>query len=71
MKEKIKKIWIDNPKVRKVAGITLVIIGLLSVITPFTPLGFLLVLGLEILGIRALFWDKLKNKFKDRHFTKF
>ena len=64
MKEKFKKVWTENPKIRKVAGIALIVIGLLSVITPFTPLGFLLILGLEVLGIRALFWDKLKNRFK-------
>ena len=64
MKEKIKKIWTDNPKVRKVTGVIMVVVGLLSIVTPFTPVGFLLVLGLEILGVRVLFWDKLKNWFK-------
>ena len=64
MKEKIKKIWTDNPKVRKIIGVIMVVVGLLSIVTPFTPVGFLLVLGLEILGIRILFWDKLKNWFK-------
>ncbi|KKT96338.1 MAG: hypothetical protein UW97_C0015G0002 [Parcubacteria group bacterium GW2011_GWA2_45_15] len=42
----------------------LVVIGLISIITPLTPVGFLLVLGLEILGVRVLFWDKLKKWFK-------
>ena len=64
MKEKFKKIWTESPKVRKTIGVILVIIGLLSIITPFTPVGFLLVLGLEILGIRFLVWDKFKNWFK-------
>jgi len=59
MKKYFKKIW-ENKKVRKIAGITLVVIGLLSIITPFTPVGFLLVLGLEILGVRMLAWDKFK-----------
>jgi len=65
MKEKFRNIWTNNPKFRKVVGVTMVVIGLLSAITPFTPVGFLLVLGLEILGVRALFWDKLKNWFKN------
>lgn len=64
MKEHFKKIWTENPKVRKIVGVVFVVIGLLSVITPLTPVGFLLILGLEILGIRVLFWDKLKNWFK-------
>lgn len=64
MKEYFKKKWRENPKLRKVAGIALVVIGVLSIITPFTPVGFLLVLGLEILGVRALLWDKIKNWFK-------
>ena len=64
MKEYFKKVWKGNPKIRKVAGITLIVIGILSIITPFTPLGFLFVLGLEILGIRALLWDKIKAWFK-------
>ena len=64
MKEKIKKIWAGNPKIRKVIGVVLVVIGLISIITPLTPVGFLLVIGLEILGVRVLFWDKLKSWFK-------
>lgn len=64
MKERLKKVWIESPKVRKVAGVVLVIIGLLSIVTPFTPVGFLLVVGLEILGVRLIVQDKLKNWFK-------
>lgn len=64
MKEYFKKIWTRNPKIRKTIGIFLIVIGLISIITPFTPVGFLLVVGLEILGIRALFWNKIKDRFK-------
>ena len=67
MKEKFKKIWIENQKVRKTIGVILVVIGLLSIVTPFTPVGFLLVLGLEILGARFLVWDKIKNWFKNKN----
>jgi len=38
-----------------------VVIGLVSIITPLTPVGFLLLVGLEILGVRVLLWDKLKK----------
>ncbi|MDP3763265.1 MAG: hypothetical protein Q8Q92_01235 [bacterium] len=64
MKNYFRKFWVNNPKVRKVAGIVLIIIGLLSIVTPFTPVGFLLLLGLEILGLRVLVGDKLKSWFK-------
>ncbi|OHA91114.1 MAG: hypothetical protein A2665_02885 [Candidatus Zambryskibacteria bacterium RIFCSPHIGHO2_01_FULL_46_30] len=64
IKESLKKVWADNPIVRKTTGVVLVIIGLISIITPLTPVGFLLLLGLEILGIRILVWDKLKSWFK-------
>ena len=64
MNKYFKKIWAENPKVRKVTGVILVVIGLISIITPLTPVGFLLVIGLEILGVRVLFWDKLKSWFK-------
>lgn len=49
--------------VKKVIGIILIIIGLISIVTPFTPVGFLLVVGMEILGIRVFFWDSLKKWF--------
>ena len=73
MKDFFKKIWTENKKVRKFIGVTLVIVGILSVITPFTPVGFLLVFGLEILGIRILFWNNLINwrdTYHKNNFTK-
>jgi len=61
MKQYFKKIWAENPKIRKIIGVILVVIGLVSIITPLTPVGFLLLVGLEILGVRVLLWDKLKK----------
>ena len=71
MKEKIQKFLEVHPKLRKSVGVLLVIIGILSIITPFTPVGFLLVVGLELLGIRYLVWDKIKKwlRMKDRSKT--
>jgi hypothetical protein len=70
MRGYFKKVWADNPKVRKTAGVTLIVIGLLSVITPFTPVGFLFLIGLEILGLRTLFWEKVKSRFKNKKTSK-
>lgn len=61
MKSQLKKYWAESPKLIRATGTTLVIVGLLSIITPFTPVGFLLILGLEMLGIRAHVWNKLKH----------
>ena len=61
MKNYFKKVWTENQTIRKTVGVILVIVGLLSIVTPFTPVGFLLLLGLEILGVRYLLWDKFKN----------
>lgn len=66
MKDFLKKTWRENPKIRKCVGAVMVVLGLISVITPFTPFGFLLVVGLEILGVRVLFWDKIKKWFSNR-----
>ena len=66
MKDFFKKIWQESPKIRKVIGVILVIVGFISIITPFTPVGFLFFVGLEILGIRLLFWDKLKDWYKNK-----
>jgi hypothetical protein len=63
MKERFK-LLMRKSGVRKSLGIFFVIIGAISIITPFTPVGFLLIVGLEMLGIRFLFWDKLKAWFK-------
>lgn len=63
MKNRLQKFIEENPMVKKVIGIILIIIGLISIVTPFTPVGFLLVVGMEILGIRVFFWDSLKKWF--------
>jgi len=44
----------------------LVFLGFLALITPLTPGSWLAVIGLELLGIRMLFFDKLKKFFQAR-----
>ena len=48
---------------KKIIGVGLIIIGFLALITPFTPGAWLIFIGLELLGVRILFWDKIKNWF--------
>lgn len=43
---------------RIVAGVVLVIIGLLALVTPLTPGAWLAVVGLELLGLRVAFANR-------------
>ena len=62
IKSNIKKFFL-NPKVKKCVGIFLVIFGFIGLVTPFTPWGFLFFIGLEMIGVRFLFIDKIKKRF--------
>ncbi len=64
MKEFFMRTWLASPKIRKISGVFLVIIGFVGLVTPFTPWGVLFFVGLEILGLRLLLLDKIKNLFK-------
>lgn len=50
--------------VKKTIGILLIIIGLLALVTPFTPGSWLVFVGLEFFGFRISFWDKIKAWFQ-------
>jgi hypothetical protein len=54
-----------NPATKKIlkliAGILLIIIGVLALITPFTPGSWLAFVGLELIGVRIAFWQKIKD----------
>jgi len=62
---RIVKEYINNkPKIKKTIGIILILIGLAALFTPLTPGSWLVFTGLELLGLRILFSDKLLNFFK-------
>jgi hypothetical protein len=44
---------------RKITGIILIVLGLAALLTPLTPGSWLIVVGLELLGLRILLQDKL------------
>jgi len=46
---------------KKIIGILLITIGLLALATPFTPGSWLLFIGLQFLGIKILFFEKIKS----------
>lgn len=56
-----------NPIVKKLLGIFFVFLGLFALITPLTPGSWLALIGLELLGIRFLFVDKIMLWWKARH----
>ena len=58
---KIIKEYIHNrPKIKKVVGVILILVGLAAFFTPLTPGSWIAIIGLELLGVRILFFDKLK-----------
>jgi protein-S-isoprenylcysteine O-methyltransferase Ste14 len=44
---------------RKAVGVVLVILGLAALLTPFSPGSWLILIGLEFLGLRILLENKL------------
>lgn len=50
-----------RPRLRKVAGWSLVVFGFLALVTPLTPGGILFFLGLELLGLRETFMHSFRR----------
>ena len=58
---KIIKEYIHNrPRIKKVIGVILIFVGIAALFTPLTPGSWLAIIGLELLGVRILFFDKFK-----------
>ena len=59
-----------NPRLKiilkKTAGVILLLAGIFALLTPLTPGSGLIFVGLELLGIRLLFVEKIKEKLKNR-----
>ena len=64
MKEYLKKLFSENPKIKKTIGVILVLVGLVALLTPLTPGSWLIFVGLELLGLRFLLWDKIRARFR-------
>ena len=62
--QQLKKYIHNNPKIKKVVGVVLILVGLAALVTPLTPGSWLAVIGLELLGVRILFSDKLLKFWK-------
>jgi hypothetical protein len=65
--EFVKRIIAANPRLRKLLGVFLVILGLIIHLIPFVPASWIIFIGLELLGVRLLLQNKAKarwHKFK-------
>lgn len=47
---------------KKILGALLILLGILALLTPFTPGSWLIFVGLGMLGIRVGFWEDLINR---------
>jgi hypothetical protein len=63
MIERFNNYTTARPRLRKVFGWTLVVFGFFALVTPLTPGGLLFFVGLEVLGLRFVFTDKVKRLF--------
>lgn len=59
MYEKAKKFTQARPRLKKTVGWVLVVVGFVALVTPLTPGGFLLIIGLEFVGVKVVFLDRL------------
>jgi hypothetical protein len=51
---------------KMILGVILILVGIFALITPFTPGSWLAFVGLELLGVRVAFWDKIKTRFLNK-----
>lgn len=56
----IKEYIHNRPRIKKMVGVILILVGLAAFFTPLTPGSWLAIIGLELLGVRILFFDKFK-----------
>ena len=49
------------PVLRIILGVICLVVGILALVTPLTPGGWLTVVGIEALGLRAFFTKRFKK----------
>lgn len=60
----------NRSTLRKIAGVLMIALGLLFYLIPLVPGTWAIVLGLEILGVRLLVQDKIKERVRNSKFFK-
>jgi hypothetical protein len=64
MYERAKTFTLSHPRFKKVLGYTLVVVGVIALIAPIIPGAPIIFIGLELLGFRLLFLDKILKREK-------
>jgi uncharacterized protein YqgC (DUF456 family) len=62
MYQKAKQFTLARPRVKKSLGIFLVVVGIVALIAPILPGAPIIFIGLELLGFRLLFLDKILKR---------
>jgi hypothetical protein len=60
MYERFNTYSTTRPRLRKIVGWTLVVVGFVALIIPIIPGAPIVFIGFEILGLRFIFTDKIK-----------
>jgi len=64
MYEKAKNYTLLRPRLKKTLGIFFIILGVLAVIAPIIPGAPIVFIGLELLGLKLVFLDRIKSRFR-------
>lgn len=62
MYERAKIFTLARPRLKKTIGWALVVIGIAGVIAPIVPGAPLVIIGVELIGFRLLFVDKILKR---------
>ena len=64
---KCKELIHNKPNIKVAIGLIFIVIGLIALVTPLTPGAWLMIVGLELLGVRLVIFDRItqwrKNYF--------
>lgn len=53
-----------SPALKKAAGIGLIVLGVILHLIPLFPAGWIIILGLELAGIRLFLIDRIRGFYK-------
>lgn len=67
----VKEYIRGEPKIKKMIGVILILVGLVAFFTPLTPGSWLALIGLELLGLRLFLSDPLRRRFSAASKLKF
>ena len=62
----MKKINIKNDILKKIVGVVFIVLGVLALVTPFTPGSWLVFVGFGLLGFKLIFKNG-KISFRKKH----